>query len=64
MPEILKFSVAPETHFKSILMFGGGGGKFIVFGLDPFASEPFNYYLCCHSAMYETKILLTLNKYA
>jgi len=28
--EILKFSAAPETHFKSILMFGGGANsKFV-----------------------------------
>ena len=41
--EILKFLAAPETHFKSILMFGGGaGGDFNVCGLDHFPSEPFN----------------------
>ena len=30
--EILKFSAAPETHFKSILMFflGGGGNSTFV----------------------------------
>jgi len=33
------FSTAPETHFKSILMFYGG--KFNICGLDHFASEPF-----------------------
>jgi len=36
---ILKFSAAPETHFKSILMFGGTNSTFVV--LDHFASEPF-----------------------
>jgi len=38
--EILKFSAAPETHFKSILMLGGRG-KFNICGLDHFDSEPF-----------------------
>jgi len=37
--EILKFSAGPETHFKSILIFGGG--KFNICGLDHFASELF-----------------------
>ena len=41
--EIRKFSAAPETHFKSIFMFSGGGGKVNICGLDYFASEPFNY---------------------
>jgi len=27
--EILKFSAAPETHFKSILKFGGSNSKFV-----------------------------------
>ena len=27
--EILKFSAAPETHFKSILMFGGANSTFV-----------------------------------
>jgi len=39
--EILKFPAAPETRFKSILMFYGG--KFNICGLDHFASEPLNY---------------------
>jgi len=38
--EILKFSAAPETHFKSILM----GGKINICGLDHFTFEPFNFY--------------------
>ena len=38
--EILEFSAAPETHFKSILM----GGKINICGLDHFTSEPFNFY--------------------
>ena len=27
--EILKFSADPETHFKSILMFGGANSRFV-----------------------------------
>ena len=40
--EILKFSAAPETYFKSIFMFGGANSTFVGYS-DHFASEPFNY---------------------
>ena len=38
-----EFSAAPETHFKSILKLGGGGGFNYIRGLDHSGSEPFNY---------------------
>ena len=39
--EILKFSAAPETHFKSIFKFGRD--KSDVCGLGHPGSQPFNY---------------------
>jgi len=39
--EILKFSAAPETHFKSIFKFGGD--KSDVCGLGHSGSQPFIY---------------------